>query len=159
MDGEMMRISEAATALGARCSGSDVEFRAVSTDSRSIQRGDLFVALRGDRYDGHAFVAQAAAAGAAAAMVDEAGSRIEDGGSSAHISLLVVDDTLQALRNLASYWRRRFEIPLVALTGSNGKTTVKEMLAAILREACSAAASATPDSPPCVLATRGNLNN
>jgi len=145
-------------APSARCSGGDVEFRAVSTDSRGIKPGDLFVALRGDRFDGHAFVAQAAAAGAAAAMVEEAGTRIEDSGAGGRIPLLLVDDTLKALGKLASYWRRQFDMPLVALTGSNGKTTVKEMLAAILREACQAQPPANEDTS-CVLATRGNLNN
>ncbi len=155
----MMRISQAAHALGARFSGNDAEFGGVSTDTRSIKPGDLFVALKGERYDGHAFVARAAAAGAAAALVEEAGLRIEDRGLSAQIPLLVVDSTLKALGKLASYWRRQFEIPLVALTGSNGKTTVKEMLAAILREACKGTQSAILDPQSCVLATRGNLNN
>src|SRR5688572_24706775 len=86
----MMRVSQAAHALGARWAGADAEFNAVSTDSRAISGGELFVALRGERYDGHAFVAQAAAAGAAAAMVEEAGSRIEAQGSGKRIALLLV---------------------------------------------------------------------
>jgi UDP-N-acetylmuramoyl-tripeptide--D-alanyl-D-alanine ligase len=155
----MMRVSQAAQALGARFTGSDVEFTAVSSDSRAVRRGDLFVALKGERFDGHAFVAQAAAAGATAALVEKAGLRIEDRGLSEQLPLLVVDDTLEALGKLALYWRRRFDMPLVALTGSNGKTTVKEMLASILREACKASQSSIPDPQSCVLATRGNLNN
>ena len=129
----MMRISQAAQALGARYSGTDAEFHAVSTDSRAIRRGDLFVALKGERFDGHAFLAQAAAAGAAAAMVEESGFRIQDGDPA--LPLIFVENTLLALGRLAQYWRSKFTLPLVALTGSNGKTTVKEMLAAILREA------------------------
>ncbi len=140
----MMRVSQAAQALGTHFTGGDVEFGAVSTDSRSIKRGDLFVALKGERFDGHAFVAQAVAAGAAAALVEHA--------KTDHSSLpqIMVDDTTRALGRLGNYWRRQFKSPLVALTGSNGKTTVKEMLAAILR-------AATGDAS--VLATRGNLNN
>ncbi len=155
----MMRLSQAAQALDARFTGSDVEFTAVSSDSRAVRRGDLFVALKGERFDGHAFVAQAAAAGAAAALVENTGLRSEDRGLSEQLPLLIVDDTLKALGKLAQYWRRRFDIPLVALTGSNGKTTVKEMLAAILREACKASQSSTLAPQSCVLATRGNLNN
>jgi UDP-N-acetylmuramoyl-tripeptide--D-alanyl-D-alanine ligase len=139
-----MRLAEAAAALGARTSGGDVLFTGVSTDSRSISAGDLFVALRGERFDGHEFLKTAAAAGAAAAMVD-----------SKHrgqypVPALVVDDTRRSLGDLARYWRARFAPALVAVTGSNGKTTVKEMLAAILRKHAGEEA---------VLATRGNLNN
>jgi UDP-N-acetylmuramoyl-tripeptide--D-alanyl-D-alanine ligase len=151
----MMRLSEAARAIRAELRGEDREFEAVSTDTRALTRRALFVALRGDRYDGHAFITQAAASGAAAAMVD-GGWRMANGGSSGRLPLLVVADTKSSLGTLAAYWRGKFSMPLVALTGSNGKTTVKEMLASILREAC-AAESADPQSA--VLATRGNLNN
>ncbi|HKA38423.1 MAG TPA: UDP-N-acetylmuramoyl-tripeptide--D-alanyl-D-alanine ligase [Burkholderiales bacterium] len=151
----MMRLSEAARAIRAELRGEDREFEAVSTDTRSLPPRALFVALRGKHYDGHDFVAQAAASGAAAAMVD-GGWRMADGGSSGRLPLLVVADTKSSLGTLAAYWRGKFSMPLVALTGSNGKTTVKEMLASILREACSAQ-SADPQSA--VLATRGNLNN
>lgn len=155
----MMRASQAARALGAPFSGSDVEFAAVSTDSRSIKRGDLFVALKGEHFDGHSFLAQAAAAGAAAALVmhgQDSGFGIRD--SAKQLPLIIVEDTLRALGQLGNYWRRQFDIPLVALTGSNGKTTVKEMLAAILREAAETE-SRVQNPESCVLATRGNLNN
>lgn len=138
----MMRLSEAARVLGARLHGDDVAFDAVSTDTRAIRPGDLFIALKGERFDAHAFVGEAAGAGAAAALVD----RVCD----APIPQLIVADTLAALAALGRHWRQRFDIPLIAITGSNGKTTVKEMLAAILR------AAAGNDA---VLATRGNLNN
>jgi UDP-N-acetylmuramoyl-tripeptide--D-alanyl-D-alanine ligase len=151
----MMRLSEAARAIRAELRGEDREFEAVSTDTRALTRRALFVALRGNRYDGHEFIAQATASGAAAAMVD-GGWRMANGGSSGRLPLLVVADTKSSLGTLAAYWRGKFSMPLVALTGSNGKTTVKEMLASILREAC-AAESADPQSA--VLATRGNLNN
>ena len=147
-----MRIAQAAQALGARYTGVDAEFSAVSTDSRAIRRGDLFVALKGERFDGHAFVAQAAAAGAAGVLVQHASRDVT-------LPQIVVEDTLHALGRLGNYWRREFSMPLVALTGSNGKTTVKEMLAAILREACKATQSPLLDPQSCVLATRGNLNN
>src|SRR5688572_12572774 len=143
-EGIMMRLAEAAAALGARASAADVAFTGVSTDSRGIKAGDLFVALRGERFDGHDFLASAAAAGAAATMID----RSYQGESPA--PALIVDDTRRSLGDLARYWRARFAPALVAVTGSNGKTTVKEMLAAIFR--MHAAESA-------VLATRGNLNN
>lgn len=138
----MMRLSEAASVLGAPLRGDDAAFDAVATDTRTIRSGDLFVALRGERFDAHAFVAEAAAAGAAAAVVERA--------SDAAIGQIVVGDTFDALSTLARHWRGRFNLPVVALTGSNGKTTVKEMLASILR------AQAGDDA---VLATRGNLNN
>ncbi len=152
----MMRLAQAAQALGARYTGVDAEFGAVSTDSRAIKRGDLFVALKGERFDGHTFLAQAAAAGAAAAIVEDSGFRTQD--SEAALPLIVVENTLLALGRLAQYWRGKFTMPLVALTGINGKTTVKEMLAAILREAV-VAESRVLNPESCVLATRGNLNN
>jgi UDP-N-acetylmuramoyl-tripeptide--D-alanyl-D-alanine ligase len=143
-----MNLSEAARALGATVEGADVALSGVSTDTRTIKSGNLFVALRGEHYDGHRFLSAAASAGAVAAMVDARGAREEAGA----LPLLVVDDTRLALGRLAAHWRSRFSMPLVGLTGSSGKTTVKEMLAAILREAAGADADA-------VLATRGNLNN
>ena len=140
----MMRLAEAAAALGARRSGADALFTGVSTDSRSLREGDLFVALRGERFDGHQFLKGAAAAKAAAAMVD---SRFR---GEYPLPALVVEDTKRSLGDLARYWRARFAPALIAITGSNGKTTVKEMLAAIFRKHANETA---------VLATRGNLNN
>jgi UDP-N-acetylmuramoyl-tripeptide--D-alanyl-D-alanine ligase len=134
-----MQVAEAAAALQARCSDGSTEFTGCSTDSRSCEREQLFVALAGPNHDGHAHVAEAGRRGAAAAMV----SRAVDAG----IPMIRVDDTLAALGQLAAHWRNRFELPVIGVTGSNGKTTVKEMLAAILR-------AGAP-----VLATRGNLNN
>lgn len=138
----MMRLSELAAMLAAPLRGTDVGFATVSTDTRNIRPGDLFIALKGERFDAHAFVAEAAKAGAVAALVEHA---VE-----AAIPQIVVGSTLEALATLGAHWRGRFNMPLIALTGSNGKTTVKEMLASILR------AQAGGDS---VLATRGNLNN
>ena len=125
----------------------------VSSDSRKLVPGDLFIALRGEHFDGYNFVGNAAQAGAAAALVNA--DSYSQGKPRQQpvpgIPLLLVDDTRLALGKLAGWWRRRFTIPVVAITGSNGKTTVKEMLACIL---CEQAGSADA-----VLATRGNLNN
>jgi UDP-N-acetylmuramoyl-tripeptide--D-alanyl-D-alanine ligase len=139
-----MGLLEAAAALGSRTSGPDVRFGGVSTDSRSIRPGELFVALRGERFDGHDFLGRARDAGAACAMVDERHA------GAAPLPALVVPDTKRALGDLARHWRARFSPSLAAVTGSNGKTTVKEMLAAILRRHA---------GEPAVLATAGNLNN
>ena len=138
-----MALAEAAAALGGRASGRDVTFTGVSTDSRTLGKGDLFVALRGERFDGHDFL-KTVAAKAAAIMVDSAYR------GEYPLPALVVGDTRRSLGDLARYWRARFAPALVAVTGSNGKTTVKEMLAAILR------AHAGEQS---VLSTKGNLNN
>lgn len=140
----MLRLSEAAQAVNGRVVGADVAFDAVSSDSRAIQSGDLFVSLRGERFDGHDFVADCLQRGAVAALVD----RQWNAGAAG--PLLVVEDTRLAMGTLASYWRGKFDIPVAAVTGSNGKTTVKEMLASILR------ANSAEDA---VLATQGNLNN
>jgi UDP-N-acetylmuramoyl-tripeptide--D-alanyl-D-alanine ligase len=120
-----------------------VTFSGVTTDSRNVTPGDLFVALRGERFDGHAYVAEAMACGAVAALV----SQRVDGG----LPHVVVGDTRAALGRLGAGWRARFSLPVLALTGSNGKTTVKEMLASILAVHCGGRGD--------VLATEGNLNN
>jgi UDP-N-acetylmuramoyl-tripeptide--D-alanyl-D-alanine ligase len=140
----MMKISEAATALHAELRGSDAPFSGVSTDSRHVKAGDLFVALAGEKFDGHDYLDVAAKCGAVAALVHKPMA-------DAPLPLIVCKDTLAALGQLAAYWRGKFTLPLVALTGSNGKTTVKEMIASILRAHC--------DSETAVLATEGNLNN
>jgi UDP-N-acetylmuramoyl-tripeptide--D-alanyl-D-alanine ligase len=148
----MMTLNEAARALCARVVGPDVLFTGVSTDTRTLKAGDLFVALRGERFDGHRFLAVAADAGAAAAMVEPVAAH-----APSSLPLLVVPATRLALGRLAAHWRARHRLPLVALTGSSGKTTVKEMLAAVLREATVQRSGAAGEQA--VLATRGNLNN
>jgi len=140
----MMRLSEAARAIPAEMRGEDRAFGAVSTDTRTLGPQALFVALKGERYDGHDFLAQAAEKDIAGALVQSTEKL------PAKLPALVVDDTRLALGRLSKYWRGKFSMPLVALTGSNGKTTVKEMLASILRAA---------SADDAVLATRGNLNN
>ncbi len=134
-----MTIATAARVLNAPLQGKDVEFLAVSSDTRKLKRGDLFVALRGPRFDGHAFLPEAEKLGAAAALVSRGGATT--------LPNVCVRDTRLALGQLAAYRRRQFSIPVIAVTGSNGKTTVKNMIAAILAET----------GPG--LATQGNLNN
>ncbi|MRW91626.1 UDP-N-acetylmuramoyl-tripeptide--D-alanyl-D-alanine ligase [Duganella sp. FT80W] len=121
----------------------DVAFDGVSTDSRSVSAGALFVALRGEVFDAHNFLSQVAEKGVAAVVVEE----LPEGWT---LPAIVVPNTLAALGQIANWWRRQFDMPVIGVTGSNGKTTVKEMIAAIL-----AAAHGEEGR----LATRGNLNN
>jgi len=141
----MMDLEEAARATGGTAAGERAAFSGVSTDSRTIEPGDLFVALRGANFDGHDYVPQAIGRGAAAALVSR---RV---GSEREIPQVLVKDTRAALGQLAAAWRARFALPVVALTGSNGKTTVKDMLASVLAMHCGGRDE--------VLATEGNLNN
>ncbi|WP_226611374.1 UDP-N-acetylmuramoyl-tripeptide--D-alanyl-D-alanine ligase [Marinobacter nauticus] len=129
-----------ATLAGARTDAGELWFDGVSTDTRSVGDGQLFVALRGERFDGHEFLGQALKQGAVAAVVD---TEITD----VAIPQLVVSDTVQALADLASGNRGESAARLVAITGSSGKTTVREMTGAIL-------AGMGP-----TLVTEGNLNN
>ena len=135
----VMPLSEAAQILDAKQWGADVIFRGVSTDTRTLSDGNLFVALKGRNYDGHDHIDQARRHGAVAAAVSRP--------SNEQIPLLEVRDTRIALGELAAHWRSQFAIPLIAVTGSNGKTSVKEMLASILRGCAE------------TLVTQGNLNN
>ena len=134
-----MTLAAAAQVLHGTLHGSDAGFTGVSTDTRTLTRGDLFVALVGPRYDGHGFVNEAASKGAVGALVSRT--------LVASMATLQVADTRLGLGQLAAHWRRQFRIPVIAVTGSNGKTTVKNMIAAILAET----------GPG--LATQGNLNN
>jgi len=118
-------------------------FQGISTNSREITPGSLFVALRGERFDAHDFLAEVATSGAAAVLAEKVPQAYP-------LPALLVPDTRVALGEIAAYWRRQFAIPVIGVTGSNGKTTVKEMIASIL------AAEFGPDN---YLATRGNLNN
>ncbi len=120
-----------------------VAFTGVSTNSKTVEPGNLFVALRGERFDAHDFLADVVARGAAAVVVE----RVPGGLT---VPAIVVGDTRHALGQIANLWRRRFDIPVIGVTGSNGKTTVKEMIASILAAAFGA------DN---YLSTRGNLNN
>jgi len=135
-----MTLSEAAKRLNVTFTDPDIHFTGCSIDSRSLEKGNLFIALCGEKLDGHEFVGAAVNNGASAAMVEK-----KDG--SASVPLLLVQDSRQAMSRLAGSWRGDFDIPLLAVTGSNGKTTVKEMISSIL------------GLKAAVLATKGNLNN
>ncbi|MGZ8189948.1 MAG: UDP-N-acetylmuramoyl-tripeptide--D-alanyl-D-alanine ligase [Methylococcaceae bacterium] len=134
-----MMLSEVAECVQGQLIGEDVTIASVCIDTRAIKPGQLYVAIKGYNFDGNEFVDQAEQAGAIAAIVHE--------GVSANIPLIVVADTRLALAELAGAWRKKAAVPVVGVTGSNGKTTVKEMLAAIL---------GVKDN---VLFTQGNLNN
>ncbi len=134
-----MDLREMAQALDGQVRGPETVFNGVSTDTRMIRGGDLFVAIEGPNFDGHAFLEEAHEKRAAAALVHQT--------VSSELPWVKVDDTRLGLGRLAGYWRGKFACPIVAVTGSNGKTTVKEMLYQILaRQAVTHA-------------TRGNLNN
>jgi UDP-N-acetylmuramoyl-tripeptide--D-alanyl-D-alanine ligase len=135
----MMRLSMAAEAVKGRLDGGDRVFSGVSIDSRLLQADELFVAVRGERFNGHDFLAQAEQRGAAGALVQE--------GRGMALPAIRVTDTRSALGQLARYWRAQFGIPVIGVTGSNGKTTVKGMIASILSQGGQG------------IATSGNLNN
>lgn len=120
-------------------------FGGVTTDTRKVEEGMLFVALKGEKFDGHDFIAEAAKKGAIGAIVnkDYDVSRLED----VEIDILAVNDTLKAYQDLAKLWRSKFSIPVIGITGSNGKTTTKDLTAAVLSGKWN------------VLKTQANFNN
>ncbi|MHC1696574.1 MAG: UDP-N-acetylmuramoyl-tripeptide--D-alanyl-D-alanine ligase [Geobacteraceae bacterium] len=139
-------VSEIAAAVGGTLFGvADACVLGVSTDSRSVEPGELFVPLRGERFDGHQFIDGALARGVRVILAEQ--GSCQPGSLPPGASFISVADTLRALGDLAAFHRKRFSLPVVAITGSNGKTTTKEMLAAIL--ACRGKG----------LKTAGNLNN
>ncbi len=151
---EMLEVISATVLAGRTPTWLKKRIKRVCTDSRVVRPGDLFVALQGDRFDGHDYVAAALSRGAVGALVRDrfqlphakpAGPRSSR--KSAEAFLLGVQDTLLAYQQLASHHRSRFDIPVVAVTGSNGKTTTKEMVASVLEHRWT------------VLKTEGNLNN
>ena len=135
----MMSLQQATKILNGEQLGNNVEFNSISTDTRTIGQGDLYFALQGERFDGHDYIDQAMQKGASAAVVHK--------DIDVDLPLIKVEDTRKALGSLAASWRDQFKGGVVAITGSNGKTTVKEMVASILSEAGE------------VLATKGNFNN
>lgn len=144
VEGIRVSLSQAADWLGARLhcavpAATDSKFHGVSTDSRSIEAGMLFIALKGPNYDGHEYIDAVAKSGAAAVLVEHE--------VATELPQLIVEDTRLALGRLASSWRSHVDVSVVAVTGSNGKTTVKEMLASVLSLEGN------------TLATHGNLNN
>ncbi len=134
-----LRLSHVAEYLQGVLVGDDIRFSTVSTDTRTLSPDALFVALKGPHFDAHDFIPQAIAAGACGLLVSA--QQLEP------VPQIRVGNTRLGLGRLAALWRDSFPVPLVGITGSNGKTTVKELVAAILRQRGD------------VLATRGNLNN
>jgi len=130
MDARSLRFVAAACAGEILQASPEVRVRRVCTDSRQLQAGDLFFALRGGQFDGHEFVAEAARKGAAA-IVGERG-RLPQG--LATCPVIVVENTRKALGDLAAQYRKDFELPMTAVAGSNGKTTTKELVASVLRQ-------------------------
>lgn len=133
------KLSEICAVVGGELHGDDVEVENVNTDTRSIKRGELFVALTGEQFDGNNFVAAAQTKGASAAILSK---KIDTS-----LPYILVNDTRLALRQIAKYWREKFTLPVIALTGSCGKTTTKEILRSILSQCGS------------VLANKGTFNN
>lgn len=142
----MIKMSSFDVAEYLNCSRPEqnVTFHGVSTDTRSLQPGNLFIAITGEQFDGHDFIEDAFQKGASAALVSR---HLES-----PLPQIVVNDTLIAFGQLAHQWRMRFSLPIVGVTGSNGKTTLKNMIASILKAACH-------NNDHDVLATEGNLNN
>ncbi len=142
-------LSACAASLGAQLKGDDTDLSRVSIDTRTMNAGDVYVAIRGDNFDGHQFIADAVAKGASAIVADQ--SFAVDAGGIAHaageLPVLHVENTRNALGGIASLWAQGHQVQTIAVTGSNGKTSVKEMLASILSKL----------GP--TLATQGNLNN
>ena len=134
-----MPLSKAAVAIKSSFKGEDTFFSGCSTDSRTIKKGNLFIALKGENFDGHEFVSVAEEKGASSLMLEREVSHTKP--------VLQVEDTRKAMGLLARSWRNEMTIPLIAITGSNGKTTVKEMVTSILSGISE------------VHATTGNLNN
>ncbi len=139
-----LKLTEIATMVNGECHGDDIEIQGIAIDSNKAKPGHLFIAIRGERLNGHDYIAAAQQHGATAALVSQP---IE-----VDIPYVKVDDTVAALGKLASQWRQRFTMPVISVTGSNGKTTTKNMLAAIFT-------AALQNDPTQVLVTQGNYNN
>ena len=135
-------LTELVTVLNLKTANFDGAFTGIAIDSRTVKPGNLFVAIKGERFDGHDYVAQAFANGAQAALVERDIAGFD--------ALFIVDNVILALGQLTAHWRAKFNLPIIAVTGSNGKTTLKNMIAAIL-------IAASDESQ--VLATPGNFNN
>ena len=133
-----LSLQQIAEMTGGELYGNDIAIDSVATDSRLVKSDQLFIAIKGERFDAHDFVAD---------LAGKAGAALVSKKIDCNLPQIVVKDTLQALADLASAWRKEFKKPVVGLTGSNGKTTLKEMIAAVLSLKGN------------VLATYGNLNN
>jgi UDP-N-acetylmuramoyl-tripeptide--D-alanyl-D-alanine ligase len=138
-----MTLADITKITSANTDSPTTHFEGVSTDTRTVKPGNLFIPIRGEQFDGHDFIDEAYKKGAAAAVVDHP--------ADSPIPQIQVADTLLAFGKISQAWRDQFSLPIVGVTGSNGKTTLKNMIAAILQAAC--------QSTQAVLATEGNLNN
>lgn len=138
-----LSLLDIASHLNCKSPVSNTTFKGISIDTRTLKPGNLFVAIRGEQFDGHDFIEEALKKGASAALVAHP--------VNSPLPQLIVNDTLIALGKISQFWRARFDLPIVGVTGSNGKTTLKNMIASILRAAC--------HHERHVLATEGNLNN
>lgn len=139
-----MTVAQAADILGLHEAPAGIEFNGISIDTRTLLHGNLFVAIKGETVDGHDFVEAAREKGATAALVSRK--------VNSPLTQILVNDCVAALGKLAATWRNHYHIPFIAVTGSNGKTTTKNMIAAILTAACDGEQNH-------VLATQGTLNN
>ncbi len=137
-------LTELAKHLNIPSPADEIIIQGISTDTRILTPGSLYVAIKGEQFDGHDFIEEALKKGARAALVSKP--------SSLPIPQLVVDDTILAFGKISQLWRNRFSLPIIGVTGSNGKTTLKNMIASILRASCH-------NNDFSVLATEGNLNN
>lgn len=137
-------VAEVCTATKGTLQGAvaELQFYGICTDTRIVRPGNLFIALTGERFDGHEFLLQAVQKGATGVVVSRKDISLPSG-----IAVVIVENTLRALQDLANFHRRRYQIPVIAITGSNGKTTTKDLTAAILA------------SRLCVLKTEANFNN
>ena len=140
-----LSLAQVASVLNVDLIGEDCEFSQVSINTRILEAGDLFVAIKGDNFDAHDYVQQAADRGACGLVVEKP--------VDCTLPQIIVTDSRTALGHIASLWSSAFTLPIIAITGSCGKTTVKEMTATILQ------AAFCEDDPECILATQGNLNN
>lgn len=138
-----MTLKKLAEITGGQTTHPTISFEGLCKDNRNVTAGNLFVAIKGENHDGQQFVDAAFQSGAAAALVNQK--------INSSIPQIIVKDTILALGQIAQYWREQFPIPLIGVTGSNGKTTLKNMIASILL--------ASQKNKNAVLATEGNLNN
>ena len=139
---DMLRIEDVMAATGGKVISGDMDtFTGISIDSRTIKAGELFVAIRGRRFDGHNFLLEALDRGSGAIIDNPPGEAVNGK------TIILVNDTLQALQGVARYMRLKRDIPVIGITGSNGKTTTKELIASIL------------GTKYRVLKNAGNLNN
>lgn len=138
------KLIDIAKQLASPIPSQDSDFNGISTDTRTLLPGNLYIAIHGEQFDGHQFVKEAYKKGAIAALVSQ---KID-----CDIPQILVNDTVLALGIITANWRNRFSIPLIAVTGTNGKTTLKNMIASILRAACK-------NQADLILATEGNFNN